>query len=588
MLVAFACIGLSGCDGGEEFSSEMDKALKEAEKEMAGAVAEAAKDMAAASASADGGTMDVVVTLNEKKPNGKAWDALGGKPDVALCYTSGGSKKCIPGGGDTVKAGDPAHCQDALSCTFSVPVGASSFEVYDVDMASNDSVGSGTCAAGNTCQFESCSITLGGMGVAKGAAVAPGKGGLAVGSRVSCNWKSGGVFYNGTITKKNGDAIHISYDDGDQEDTVVSKCKLIGAASKRAFAAPAAAAPAAAAPAAASPDAVAARAPQAAPKPKPKYKEYKYPVPCKKVDMSRHVTIKKDEEWCVPSHPAHVAIAGGSVMPSMPSGYSDNNEIALLSSPNKKADESSSLTSSERKKLAKDVKAKIFYTNMWSSMCENSFVDANGKLSANCDIAQSSLYSGSAPSVKKTTNCETIEGCTVDDPCSSHDDCDGWLCGCSQSRCTIWGVCTRCPSDRECDDPEYDLKTKDWKLSAKFKKEAKASAKDFYDNQSSYKFFMAYKLSSLWRKVSTAKECEEDYDGKRVCETVVADDTGYYGKITPLYAGFMKCDGSDCTVANSKDPVDLKNSTFSVTLENQGHKAKVTCKKGACTAKQAK
>ena len=50
-------------------------------------------------------------------------------------------------------------------------------------------------------------------------------GGPGVGSRVSCDWKSGGVFYNGTITK-NGDQVHISYDDGDQEDTVISKCRL--------------------------------------------------------------------------------------------------------------------------------------------------------------------------------------------------------------------------------------------------------------------------------------------------------------------------------------------------------------------------
>ena len=78
--------------------------------------------------------------------------------------------------------------------------------------------------------------------------------------------------------------------------------------------------------------------------------------------MSRHAAIKKDEEWCVPSHPAHVAIAGGEEMPSMPSGYSDNNKLSLLK-PNKKAGETSSLTR-ERKKLAKDVKATVFYKTM--------------------------------------------------------------------------------------------------------------------------------------------------------------------------------------------------------------------------------
>lgn len=47
----------------------------------------------------------------------------------------------------------------------------------------------------------------------------------AVGTRVQCNWKSGGRYYAGTITTNSGLAVHISYDDGDQEDTTISKCR---------------------------------------------------------------------------------------------------------------------------------------------------------------------------------------------------------------------------------------------------------------------------------------------------------------------------------------------------------------------------
>lgn len=46
-----------------------------------------------------------------------------------------------------------------------------------------------------------------------------------VGSRVQCNWKSRGRYYSGTITTSSGLAVHISYDDGDQEDTTISKCR---------------------------------------------------------------------------------------------------------------------------------------------------------------------------------------------------------------------------------------------------------------------------------------------------------------------------------------------------------------------------
>ena len=46
-----------------------------------------------------------------------------------------------------------------------------------------------------------------------------------VGSKVQCNWKRGGTYYPGTITRKNGDSIHISYDDGDQEDATIAICR---------------------------------------------------------------------------------------------------------------------------------------------------------------------------------------------------------------------------------------------------------------------------------------------------------------------------------------------------------------------------
>lgn len=46
-----------------------------------------------------------------------------------------------------------------------------------------------------------------------------------VGSRVNCNWKKTGKYFWGKITRKSGDSIHISYDDGDQEDAKIGQCR---------------------------------------------------------------------------------------------------------------------------------------------------------------------------------------------------------------------------------------------------------------------------------------------------------------------------------------------------------------------------
>ncbi|OQA30859.1 MAG: Caspase domain protein [Betaproteobacteria bacterium ADurb.Bin341] len=46
-----------------------------------------------------------------------------------------------------------------------------------------------------------------------------------LGTRVQCNWKGRGRYYTGTITVKEGNFVHISYDDGDQEDTSIGRCR---------------------------------------------------------------------------------------------------------------------------------------------------------------------------------------------------------------------------------------------------------------------------------------------------------------------------------------------------------------------------
>lgn len=46
-----------------------------------------------------------------------------------------------------------------------------------------------------------------------------------IGTTVECNWKNQGKYYSGKITQMKGDMVHINYDDGDQEDATISRCR---------------------------------------------------------------------------------------------------------------------------------------------------------------------------------------------------------------------------------------------------------------------------------------------------------------------------------------------------------------------------
>jgi hypothetical protein len=55
---------------------------------------------------------------------------------------------------------------------------------------------------------------------------------FSVGDRVSCNWKSGGAFYEGQVSElRAGNRIFIQYDDGDVEETSPELCRIAGGGS---------------------------------------------------------------------------------------------------------------------------------------------------------------------------------------------------------------------------------------------------------------------------------------------------------------------------------------------------------------------
>ena len=93
-----------------------------------------------------GSKKTVTVKLQEKKANGKAWDAFGGGPDVAICVKTPKGKKCYPDGNDTMEILEP-QCRDAFTCTFTDVYIEAPYEitVVDVDLAANDMAGTGPC-----------------------------------------------------------------------------------------------------------------------------------------------------------------------------------------------------------------------------------------------------------------------------------------------------------------------------------------------------------------------------------------------------------------------------------------------------------
>src|SRR5262249_35901946 len=49
---------------------------------------------------------------------------------------------------------------------------------------------------------------------------------IGVGDRVWCRWKAGPTYFPGEITRKNGEVIHIHYDDEDEETTLLRLVRL--------------------------------------------------------------------------------------------------------------------------------------------------------------------------------------------------------------------------------------------------------------------------------------------------------------------------------------------------------------------------
>jgi len=93
---------------------------------------------AVASAQVPTRSWSLSVRVNSTKPDGAAWDALGGAPDIGACTASARGTGCA------MVEGTTARCQDQFSCDFTLAL-PETFTVsfWDLDLAADDLIG--TC-----------------------------------------------------------------------------------------------------------------------------------------------------------------------------------------------------------------------------------------------------------------------------------------------------------------------------------------------------------------------------------------------------------------------------------------------------------
>ena len=110
---------------------------------------------------------DELTTINievkHNKANGKSWDSLQGKPDLAICLSNSlTGTLCLPEG-DRLDSIFSSQCPDSYRCKFSVliPDKTFKFSVVDVDSVLNDPIGIGHCSIGKTCDIGQATVSIG-------------------------------------------------------------------------------------------------------------------------------------------------------------------------------------------------------------------------------------------------------------------------------------------------------------------------------------------------------------------------------------------------------------------------------------------
>ena len=111
--------------------------------------------------------ISVQIKVEKKKANGKSWDALFGKPDIAFCVESGERIDCFPEG-KTLKKLKKPKCKDALTCSADeIPISGETVKIsiVDIDKLASDKIGSADCPAnGSECKVGRATVTVSTLG----------------------------------------------------------------------------------------------------------------------------------------------------------------------------------------------------------------------------------------------------------------------------------------------------------------------------------------------------------------------------------------------------------------------------------------
>ena len=103
------------------------------------------------------------INIAATKPDGAKWDGpVGAAPDPAICITTQDSYTyCLPEG-ETTDSISESLCSNTYNCNTigPIPDGDIALQLIDDDVKDNDTIGSGFCSAGQTCEIGSATITL--------------------------------------------------------------------------------------------------------------------------------------------------------------------------------------------------------------------------------------------------------------------------------------------------------------------------------------------------------------------------------------------------------------------------------------------
>lgn len=303
-----------------------------------------------------------------------------------------------------------------------------------------------------------------------------------------------------------------------------------------------------------------------------------YPARCGDVGSETHNAVEGAPEMCVPKAEAILLLAlasEGKVVETLldfknlHKEYGDDNPFASFLEPSAVAKDQTTLTATERQKIAKDLSAKTFLVQPQKS-AKWSWVEAASKLSLEIDLSEQYRSFG-APSINRTQDCLSMNT-TCGGRCDSDSDCSGFTCGCPSSVCSPFGRCTPCSSTSLC-TPDFKLTVPKFTASQIL---AAEGGPEIGRNAQSLQLVVPVHLDGAWRRVFA--------DPQKPTE--LEHDTGIFAKLNALGVFGLSC-GDDPCGRNSPQVLTMNAKPFSVVVESAVGKAKVECKLGVCTGKRA-